>query len=90
MGGEIAEQLELLRRETDKAAANGDASRFKIDLDPAIKTELAKSPEEQQNRLAANLVHLRNRKGSQVRKEIDDQDPERWISPGELREPWKD
>ena len=59
-----------------------------------IKTELAEMPEEQQNHLAAYLVHLRHLKNAEVRREItqriDDKNPAHWLSPVELREKWKD
>lgn len=59
-----------------------------------IKSKLAELPEEQQNHLAAFLVHLRHQRSAQTRREIteriDDQDPARWISPAELKDKWKD
>ena len=59
-----------------------------------LRNELAELTAEQQNHLAAYLVHLRHQKDPEVRREItarlDDQNPEGWISPGELREKWKD
>jgi len=59
-----------------------------------IKSELAELPEEQQNQLAAYLVHLRHQRNALARKEfsgrIDDSNPTPWISPAELRDKWKD
>jgi len=59
-----------------------------------IKTELAELPEEQQNQLAAYLVHLRHQRNAKTRREIteriDDRSPAQWLSPAELREKWKD
>ena len=59
-----------------------------------IKSELAVMPREQQDELAAYLVHLRHQRDAAVRREItadnDDRNPQHWISPAELREKWKD
>lgn len=50
--------------------------------------------QEQQDQLAAYLVHLRHQRDSRIREEItariDDKDPGKWVSLGELREKWKD
>ena len=59
-----------------------------------IKTELAEMPAEQQNYLAAYLVHLRHQKDAATRREItermDDRNPQHWLSVAALREEWKD
>lgn len=59
-----------------------------------IKTEVAGMSQEQQDQLAAYLVHLRHQRDSRIREEItariDDKDPGKWVSLGELREKWKD
>jgi hypothetical protein len=59
-----------------------------------IKTELAELPHEQQDHLAAYLVHLRHQRDAKTRREItariDDKNPQQWISPAGLREKWKD
>jgi hypothetical protein len=59
-----------------------------------IKSKLAGLPLEDQNHLAAYLVHLRHMRDPQIRREIttgnDDRDPARWISPEELRKRWSD
>jgi hypothetical protein len=59
-----------------------------------IKTELAEWPQEQQDHLAAYLVHLRHQRDANIRREIserlDDKNPDHWLSVGELREKWKD
>ena len=61
---------------------------------PEIKAELAELPQEQQDHLAAYLVHLRHQREAGVREEIAariaDKNTEHWISPAELREKWKD
>jgi hypothetical protein len=59
-----------------------------------IKTELADLPQEQQDHVAAFLVHLRHQRDAQVKqqitKRIDDKNPENWLSLNELKERWKD
>lgn len=59
-----------------------------------IKTEIARLPREDQDHLAAYLVHLRHEQDSKIRSEIaakiDDKDPSNWISVDELKEKWKD
>ena len=59
-----------------------------------IKSALAEMPQEEQDQLAAYLVHLRHQRDAQVRAEITerlrDQNPQHWLSPAELREQWKD
>lgn len=59
-----------------------------------IKSELAEMPEQQQDHLAAYLVHLRHQRDAVTRREItssiDDKNPDHWVSLGELREKWKD
>lgn len=59
-----------------------------------IKTELAELPQEQQDHLAAYLVHLRHQRDSAARREISeaiaDKNPDHWLSVTELREKWKD
>jgi hypothetical protein len=59
-----------------------------------IKTEVAGMPLEQQDQLAAYLVHLRHQRDSRIRAEItariDDKSPGKWVSLEELRERWKD
>ena len=50
--------------------------------------------EEQQDRLAAYLVHLRHKRNPEIMKEItdriDDRDANQWISLDELKKVWKD
>jgi hypothetical protein len=59
-----------------------------------IKTEMAELPQEQQDHLAAYLVHLRHLRDAGIRREItariDDKNPEHWISLDELKKKWKD
>ena len=59
-----------------------------------IKSGLAELPEDQQDQLAAYLVHLRHQRDATSRDEIssrlNDKNPEHWISPDQLREHWKD
>lgn len=59
----------------------------------AIKAEMAELPSEQQDHLAAYLVHLRHQRDAQVAREIanriDDKEPKNWLSLNELREKWK-
>jgi len=59
-----------------------------------IKTGLAELPQEQQDQMAAYLVHLRHQRDAQVCSEmtgrLNDKNPENWISADELREKWKD
>ena len=59
-----------------------------------IKTCVAEMPQDQQDHLAAYLVHLRHQQDTRIRQEItariDDKNPEQWISLSELRENWKD
>jgi hypothetical protein len=59
-----------------------------------IKHELAEMPQEQQDHLAAYLVHLRHQRDAGTRGEITaanaDKNPQHWVSPAELREKWKD
>jgi len=59
-----------------------------------IKAGLAELPQEQQDHLAAYLVHLRHQREAGVRQEITariaDKNPQHWISPAELKEKWKD
>jgi hypothetical protein len=58
-----------------------------------IKAELADMPQEQQDHLAAFLVHLRHQRDVNTRREItnriDDRDPANWLSLNELKEKWK-
>jgi len=58
-----------------------------------IKAELATMPEEQQEHLAAYLVHLRHLRDPLARQEItrrnDDREPSHWISVEQLKEHWK-
>jgi len=58
-----------------------------------IKSELVELPQEEQDQLAAYLVHLRHQRDAGVRREIssrlDDKNPDHWISVGQLREKWK-
>jgi hypothetical protein len=60
----------------------------------AIKSEMAKMPREEQDHLAAYLVHLRHQRdpavSRQIAKNIDDKNPESWLSLNELKEKWKD
>ena len=55
-----------------------------------IKTELAKMPTENQDHLAAYLVHLRHQRDAELRREItariDDKNPAHWVTLDELRE----
>ncbi len=59
-----------------------------------IKDELANMPEEQQNHVAAYLVHLRHLRDPITRQEltrrIDDKDPAHWISVDQLKDHWKE
>jgi hypothetical protein len=59
-----------------------------------IKSGLAELPQEEQDQLAAYLVHLRHQRDAGLRREIssrlDDKNPDHWISVGQLREKWKD
>ena len=59
-----------------------------------IKKEVADLPLEQQDHLAAFLVHLRHQRDPNVRHEItkgiSDQNPENWLSLNELKDKWKD
>jgi hypothetical protein len=59
-----------------------------------IKAELVDMPQEQQDQLAAFLVHLRHQRDPNVRREItnriDDHNPANWLSLSELKEKWKD
>jgi len=59
-----------------------------------IKTELAELPQNEQDQLAAYLVHLRHQRDARASGEmnarLDDTAPDHWISADELREKWKD
>ena len=59
-----------------------------------IKSGLAELPQEQQDHLAAYLVHLRHQRDAGLRREIttrlDDKNPDHWVSIDQLREQWKD
>jgi TorA maturation chaperone TorD len=59
-----------------------------------IKEKLASMPEEQQDHLAAYMVHLRHLRDPLARQEItrkiDDREPSHWISVEQLKEHWKD
>jgi hypothetical protein len=59
-----------------------------------IKNGLAELPEEQQDQLAAYLVHLRHRRDARLSRELssrlDDKNPDHWVSTDQLREHWKD
>ncbi len=59
-----------------------------------IKQELANMPEEQQNHVAAYLIHLRHLRDPKTRQEltrrIDDKDPSHWISVDQLKDHWKE
>ncbi len=59
-----------------------------------VKEELANMPEEQQNHVAAYLVHLRHLRDPITRQEltrrIDDKDPAHWISVDQLKDHWKE
>jgi guanyl-specific ribonuclease Sa len=58
-----------------------------------IKSGLAGLPQEQQDYLAAYLVHLRHQRDAGTRREItariDDQNPDHWVSLGGLKEKWE-
>ncbi|MEI9962968.1 MAG: hypothetical protein WDM76_18180 [Limisphaerales bacterium] len=58
-----------------------------------IKSGLAELPQEQQDHLAAYLVHLRHQRNAGARREItdrlNDKNPDHWISIDQLREQWK-
>lgn len=58
-----------------------------------IKNGVAELPDEQQDHLAAYLVHLRHQRDAQLRQELssrrDDKNPDHWISINELRDHWK-
>jgi len=59
-----------------------------------IKVEVAEMALEQQDHLAAYLVHLRHQRDAKCRAEItariDDKDPAKWVSLDALREHWKE
>jgi hypothetical protein len=59
-----------------------------------IKEQMATLPEEQQDQLAAYLVHLRHLRDPQLRKEmaerIDDRDPSHWVTVEQLKQHWKE
>ena len=59
-----------------------------------IKSEIAGMTREEQDQLAAYLVHLRHEQDTKVRADItakiDDKDPAHWVSLDELKEKWKD
>ena len=59
-----------------------------------IKSGVAELPEEQQDQLAAFLVHLRHQRDAASRHEIssllNDKDPGHWASVDQLRKRWKD
>jgi hypothetical protein len=58
-----------------------------------IKAELTSLTEEQQNHLAAYLVHLRHQRDSgstETTGVIDNGDAGQWVSVDELKEKWKD
>jgi hypothetical protein len=59
-----------------------------------IKIEIAGLTREQQDQLAAYLVHLRHEQDSKIRAEItakiEDKNPANWVSLDELKEKWKD
>jgi hypothetical protein len=59
-----------------------------------IKSGLAELPQEQQDHLAAYLVHLRHQRDAGLHREIaarlDDKNPNHWVSIDQLREQWKD
>ena len=59
-----------------------------------IKNGVAELPEQEQDQLAAYLVHLRHQRDAKFRHEIssrlNDKNPDHWISVDQLREHWKD
>jgi hypothetical protein len=59
-----------------------------------IKTGLAELPQEQQDHLAAFLVHLRHQRDAHVSQEIttriSDRNPQNWLTLNELKEKWKE
>ncbi len=59
-----------------------------------LERELTDLPPEQQDRLAAYLVHLRQQRDPKVRKEladrINDRDPSHWVTLDELKQRWKE
>ena len=59
-----------------------------------IKSGVTDLPVEQQDQLAAYLVHLRHQRDAGLRREIssrlDDKNPNNWISFDQLKEHWKD
>jgi hypothetical protein len=59
-----------------------------------IQAELSELPQDQQDRVAAYLVHLRHKRDPSIRGEItrriDDKDPAHWVSLEELEEKWKE
>lgn len=59
-----------------------------------IKNGAAELPEDQQDHLAAYLVHLRHQRDAKLSQEIssrlNDKNPDHWISFDQLREHWKD
>jgi hypothetical protein len=59
-----------------------------------IKEELSKMAEDQQDQLAAYLVHLRHLRDPQARKEmatrIDDKHDSNWVTLDQLKKHWKE
>jgi hypothetical protein len=57
-----------------------------------ILAEIAEMPKEQQDQLAAFLVHLRHARdpqfSQQVASKIEDSDSSNWVSLDELKEHW--
>ena len=59
-----------------------------------VKTQIARMPTEQQDQLAAYLVHLRHQRSpaalTEASARLDDRNPASWVSLDELKERWKD
>ena len=56
-----------------------------------IKAELTRLPEDQQDHLAAYLVHLRHQRDSAVHTDTKaNGDAGQWVSLDQLKEEWKD
>lgn len=59
-----------------------------------VKTQIARLPTDQQDQLAAFLVHLRHRRSpgalAETSARLDDNNPASWLCLDELKEKWKD
>ena len=77
------------------ATCVAEASCYRLTMSvQEIKAGLAELPQEQQDHLAAYLVHLRHQRDAAARREISeaiaDKNPDHWLAVSELREKWKD